>query len=191
MHVELLKRRFTVEEYHRMAQAGILSDDDRVELIQGEIVEMTPIGPRHAACVDRLTDRLTATLRARARVRIQGPIRLDPRSEPQPDLVLLRPRPDFYVRAHPGPEDVLLVIEVAESSLDLDREVKLPLCARAGIPTVWLVNLTGEYVEIHRLPSPEGFREVHQLGRGQPLTLEALPDLALTVDDVLGPPQTA
>jgi Uma2 family endonuclease len=186
MLLETLKRRFTVEEYYRMAQAGILREDDRVELIQGEIVEMTPIGPRHADCVDRLTSYVARVLGDRVRIRVQGPIRLGPHSELQPDLALLRPR--SYAQAHPGPGEVLLLVEVADTSLDYDRTVKLPLYARAGIPAVWLVDLSNELIELHRLPGPEGFREVEQHRRGQLLSLEGFPDFAPTVDDVLGPP---
>lgn len=108
MPIQLLKRRFTVEEYRQMAQAGILGEDDRVELIEGEIVEMTPIGSRHAACVKRLNHLLTQQVRERALVSVQDPIRLSAHSEPQPDLALLVPRPDFYARRHPGAAEVLL-----------------------------------------------------------------------------------
>lgn len=118
MAVRLLRRSFTVEEYYRMAQAGILTEDDRVELIEGEIIKMTPLGSRHAACVDRLTQLFSARIRGQAIVRVQNPIRLSERSEPQPDLALLRFRPDFYATAHPGPQDVLMVVEVAETSVD-------------------------------------------------------------------------
>jgi len=126
MAAPLVRHRFTVEEYHRMGQAGILSEDDRVELIEGEIVEMAPVGSRHAACVKRLNALLSRRAGGRALVSVQDPIRLGEHSEPQPDLALLKPREDFYAAAHPGPEDVLLVIEVAETSLEYDREVKLP-----------------------------------------------------------------
>lgn len=136
MSVQLLRRSFTVEEYHRMAEAGILREDDRVELLEGEIVEMTPIGSRHAACVDRLNQLGVRGVGPRAIVRVQSPVRLGERSEPQPDLTLLRARPDFYAHAHPGPADVLLIIEVAEASADADRTVKMPLYARAAIPEV-------------------------------------------------------
>ncbi len=110
------RRRFTIDEYHRMAAAGVLSEDDRVELLDGEIVQMSPIGSPHAGCVDRLTALFTRRLRSRAIVRVQSPIVLDRRSEPQPDLALLAPRPDFYATAHPRPRDVLLVIEVMDAS---------------------------------------------------------------------------
>ena len=187
MPVQVLRHRFTVEEYHKMAQVGILGEDDRVELIEGEIVEMPPIGSRHAACVNRLNRLLSAKVGGRAIVSVQNPIHLSERSEPQPDLALLKPRPDFYAAAHPRPEDVLLMIEVAEASVDYDREVKMPLYAQAGIPEVWLVDLQGEFIEVHRRPSARGYGEVRQARRGERLAPEALPDpkLELPVDDLL------
>ncbi len=133
--------RFTVEDYHKMAEVDILGEDDRVELIDGEIIEMAPIGRLHAVCVVRLTDLFGETLRRRAIVWAQNPIGLGERSEPQPDLALLRWRPNFYADADPRPEDVLLIIEVADTSLAYDRDIKVPLYARAGIPEVWLVDL--------------------------------------------------
>jgi len=184
--VQLLKRLFTVAEYHKMAEAGILSEDDRVELLEGEIVAMSPIGSRHAACVDRLAQCLVVQVGGRAIVRVQNPIRLGEHSEPQPDVALLKPRPDFYASSHPGPEHVLLVIEVAETSAAVDREVKVPLYARFGVPEVWLVDLAGDQVEVFREPSAEGYREVRVLRRGESLAPALLPDLLLPVDAVLG-----
>src|SRR3990170_251848 len=160
MSVRLLTRRFTVEEYYRMAQAGILSENDRVELIEGAIVEMAAIGSRHAACVGRLTAVFSAA-QTGGIAWVQNPIRLGRHSEPQPDLALLRPRPDFYAQAHPGPEDVLLVVEVADTSVESDRGVKVPLYARAGIAAAWLVDLAGERLIVHAAPAPEGYRAVH------------------------------
>ena len=186
MAVQLLKRLFTVAEYYRMAEAGILGEDDRVELIEGEIVEMSPIGSRHAACVMRLTELFSQQVGERAHVNVQNPIRLGEHSEPQPDLALLRRRPDFYATSHPGPSDVLLVVEVAETSADYDREVKLPLYARAGIGEVWLVALAEEGIEVYRQPSPQGYQEVQRLRRGQRVVAQAFPDLELAVGDVLG-----
>jgi Uma2 family endonuclease len=113
--------RFTVDDFHRMGEAGIFSEDDRVELLDGEIIEMTPIGSRHAACVDRLNRLLTSRLGTAAIVRIQSPVRLDDRSEPQPDITVLQSRTDFYEQAHPGPQDILLLIEVMDRSGELDR----------------------------------------------------------------------
>jgi Uma2 family endonuclease len=125
--VRVEKRRFSVHEYHRMAEVGILSEDDRVELIEGEILEMSPIGSRHAACVDRLNRLLNGFADLSAIVRVQSPILLDVNSEPEPDISLLRPSDDFYAGGHPTPGDVLLLIEVADTSVERDLEVKLPL----------------------------------------------------------------
>lgn len=183
---QVLKRLFTVAEYHRMAEAGILGEDDRVELLEGEIVEMSPIGSRHAGCVMRLNQLLSRQVGQGILVNIQNPIRMGEHSEPQPDLTLLRPRPDFYAQAHPGPADVLLLIEVAETSADSDRAVKLPLYARSGISEVWLVDLAEERVEVHRHPSPGGYQESRTVQRGERLAPQALPALDLAVEAVLG-----
>jgi Uma2 family endonuclease len=184
--MELQRRLFTADEYHRMAQAGILGEDDRVELVDGEIVEMTPIGSPHAACVDRLSVQLQQAIAGRGIVRVQGPIRLDARSEPQPDLSILRPRADFYAAAHPTPGDILLVIEVADSSLRYDRNVKIPLYARDAIAETWLVDLPNERVEMFREPAPDGYQSSRQIGRGEKLAPQALPDITLSVDKILG-----
>jgi Uma2 family endonuclease len=180
------KRLFTVEEYHRMSEAGILAADERVELIEGEIVQMAAIGSPHAGCVNRLTNLLAWRLGQRAVVAPQNPVRLGDRSEPQPDLALVRPRADFYSASHPVPEDVLLLVEVACSSLPEDRRLKVPLYARHGINEVWLVDLDGERLEVYREPAEDGYRNVQLLGRGQRVRLGAFPELELTVDEVLG-----
>jgi hypothetical protein len=117
MGADVKKRRFTVDEYHQMAQAGVLSEDDRVELIVGEVVEMAPIGSYHAACVKRVNRLLSSRLGDQAILSIQDPIRLDNQSEPQPDVALLSPRTDYYASTHPGPEDVLLLIEVGQGAV--------------------------------------------------------------------------
>jgi Uma2 family endonuclease len=187
MATGLTTRRFTVEDYYRMAEAGILTADERVELLDGAVAMMEPIGSPHAACVDRLNRLLNAAVGDRAIVRVQNPIRLDRYSEPQTDLALLRPRDDFYARAHPGPGDVLLVIEVAHKSAPVDRTVKLPLYARKGIPTAWLVLLEEDRILVHEQPGPEGYRAVRGRQRGDRLRLEALPGVDLPVADVLGP----
>lgn len=186
MEVQLLKHRFTVEEYDRMAQGGVFREDDRIELLEGEIVEMSPIGSRHASCVDRLNRLFSQRGEERAIVRVQNPICLDEHSEPQPDLALLKPRDDFYAQAHPGPGDVLLVVEVAETSAGYDREVKLPLYARAGISEVWLVDLAAGCVEIYQAPSAQGYGERRQVQPGDHLSPQACPDLDLVVDDIVG-----
>jgi Uma2 family endonuclease len=184
--IRLLKRRFTVEEYERMGQAGILSEDDRVELIDGEIIEMAPIGSRHAAVVNRLTDLLAPQVRSEAMATVQNPLRADPYSEPQPDLMLARRRADYYASGHPRGPDVLLVVEVSDTTLEYDRGVKVPLYARSGIPEVWIVALPGEEIVVFRQPSAEGYRLVTRLKRGDALSVEALPGVALTVEQVLG-----
>lgn len=186
MSTQVSKRLFTVEEYHRMAKAGILSEDDRVELIEGEIVEMPPIGSQHASCVNRLNRLFSQCVGERAIVSVQNPIYLSEYSEPQPDLALLRPRTDFYAQAHPQPQDILLVVEVADTSLTYDREVKIPLYAQSGIPEVWLVDLTANCIEAYRKPSPQGYQEIKRFQRDQNLFPQAFPDVGLTVQDILG-----
>ncbi len=186
MSLQAQRRLFTVAEYHQMAQAGILGEDDRVELIEGEIIAMNPIGSRHAAAVARLTRLLVEGAGGRALVWVQNPVQLDPCSEPRPDVALLRPRPDHYATAHPGPGDTLLIVEVADTSADYDRQVKVPLYARAGVPEVWLVDLDAQTVEIYRRPSPEGFGEREQVGRGGTVAPAGLPGLHLDVDGILG-----
>ncbi|MFQ5341468.1 MAG: Uma2 family endonuclease [Anaerolineae bacterium] len=186
MVVQVERRLFTVDEYYQMAEAGIFSEDDRVELIEGEIVEMSPIGSRHAACVNRLNGLFTRRMEGNAVVSVQNPIRLSEFSEPEPDLVLLRPRADFYAEAHPEPEDVLLVVEVAETSAGSDRTVEVPAYARAGVLEVWLIDLADETIEIYREPSPKGYGEIRHAWRGDQLSPQAFPDEQFSVDDVLG-----
>lgn len=179
------RRRFTVEEYHRMGEAGILREDDRVELLKGEIIQMAPIGSRHAACVSRLGDWLAKRLPDTAAVRIQNPIRLPPRSEPEPDLVVVRRRDDFYATAHPGPGDIFLLIEVADTSLEHDRDVKLPLYAAAGIPEVWIVDLERRRVLVYRQPAGASYRQVTVVEEGT-LSPTAFPQLAIRLDEITG-----
>jgi Uma2 family endonuclease len=185
MAIQVSRRLFTVEEYHAMARAGILGEDDRVELIEGEVTEMAPIGSRHDAVVDRLNQLFSRHPDVNAIIRVQNPIRLGEHSEPQPDLALLRPRPDFYSPAHPGSKDILLVIEVAETSADYDRETKIPLYARWGILEVWVVNLEGEAIEVYQKPSPEGYHEMKTLHRGDRLSPGSFPELKLPVEEIL------
>ena len=152
MPVWTTRRRFTVEEYHRMVHAGIFQEDDRIELLEGEVVEMTPIGSRHSGCVNRLTRLLSERSSGRALVSVQNPIRLAEHSEPQPDVALLTPRPDYYGNSHPEPGDILLLIEVTETSESYDRAVKVPLYARYGVQEVWLVDLAEDVVVVYRQP---------------------------------------
>lgn len=186
MGMDVKPRRFTVEEYYEMGRAGILHEDDRVELIEGEIVEMSPIGSRHAACVKRLIHGFVTRIGDRAVVSAQDPVRINRLSEPQPDLAVLQPRQDYYAIGHPGPEDVLLLIEVAETSANYDREVKLPLYARAGIPEVWLVDLEAGLVEVHRRPSDELYRDTEHRQPGESVNPDVFPELMLAVGDLVG-----
>lgn len=185
MALELKRRRFTVDEYHQMAQAGILDEDDRLELIDGEIVEMTPIGARHAECVDRLTDLFFHTLGNAARVRVQNPVRLDEHSEPQPDIALVHRKPGLYASGHPTPEDIFLLVEVAETSSEPDRRVKVPLYARSGIPEVWLVDLEQETITAYLDPSSDGYRTAQVFRRGESLAPSAFPDRPISINDIL------
>ena len=186
MAVSLTRRRFTASEYNRMAEAGILSEDDRVELIDGEIVEMAPIGRRHAGAVNRINDQFTRGFATEALTAVQNPVRLGEHSEPQPDVALLRRRPDFYASAHPTPADVLLLVEVAETSAAADRQVKIPLYARGGIPEVWLTDLDQDAITVYRDPSANGYGTVFTVRRGEQLAPLAFPDRLLTAADILG-----
>jgi Uma2 family endonuclease len=184
---QLVTHRFTAKDFHRMVEAGILREDDRVELLHGEIVDMPPIGPGHASGVKRLLNSfLPLQLEGRVIISVQDPIHLGEHSEPQPDLALLRPRPDFYAQGHPTPQEVLLAVEVMESSAGYDREVKVPLYARVGIPETWLVDVQQGLIEVYREPSPGGYRQVYTRRRGERLSPAAFPQFSLTVDAVLG-----
>ena len=169
-----------------MAEAGILGEDDRVELIEGEIVQMAPMGSRHAACIRRLEALLSQLAGSPGIVSTQCPIRLDDDSEPEPDLALLKPREDFYSQEHPGPGDMLLVIEVSDTSAEYDTEVKLPLYARAGIPETWLVNLATGTVEVHAGSSSRGYSQTTRARRGERARSTVLPQLSVKVQDILG-----
>jgi Uma2 family endonuclease len=182
----LLKGALTVDDYHRLADAGILGEDDRVELLNGQIVEMTPIGPDHAGTVDALTRLFSQLVGDAAIVRVQNPITLDSGSEPRADLSLLRPRGDAYRRAHPRPADIFLVVEVSDSSIDYDREIKVPLYARAGIPEVWLVDMGADRLETYRSPSADGYATTGIVARGESVSASHLPHVTLTVNDILG-----
>ena len=171
------RRLFTVDEYYRMAKAGILRPDERVELIEGEIMAMAPMGSPHAAGVDRTNRLFSLSVGERAIVRVQSAVRLSERAEPEPDLALLRPRPDFYAARHPGPDDVLLIVEVSDTTLAYDLQVKVPMYAAAGIPEVWVVDLPHACLHVSREPVGGEYRDVAVLGRDDAVTLLALPDI--------------
>ena len=186
MASRLLKGPFTVDAYQRLAELGVLRENDRVELIAGQVVEMTPLGPRHAACVDRLTRGFSALVADRAIVRVQSPIVLGRHAAPQPDVALLRPPIERYADAHPGAPDVLLVVEVADTSGDYDRSVKMPLYARAGIPEAWLVNLPADRIQVYRDPAGGEYSSVRFVSRGDTITPLHFPTVTVAADDILG-----
>jgi Uma2 family endonuclease len=184
MSVEYQKRFFNVEEYYRMAEAGVLTPNDHVELIEGEIIEMSPIGGPHAACVRKLGALLARLLADSAILSIQNPVAINGYSEPQPDIAILKARDDFY-STHPTPDDVLVIIEVADTSVEYDRNVKMPLYARAAIPEAWLVNLPKGVIEIYTQPVGGLYQRCQIFKKGQAIVSEALAGLSLSVDDVL------
>lgn len=185
MAAQPVRHRFTVDDYYRMAEAGILSWEDRVELIEGEIVDMSPIGVRHAQCVDRLNMLLSSISLGKAIVRVQSPIRLDEHSEPQPDLTLLRLRDYSHDHRHPGPEDVLLLIEVSDTTLTMDQKAKLPLYARAAIQEVWIINLQQDRIEVYAQPEGDTYKMVQPVVRGQSISVPTFPAARLQVEDIL------
>lgn len=154
-----IRRKISVTEYHRMAEAGILTEDDRVELLNGEIIVMRPIGPSHTAHVKGINRILSRLLEGLATVGVQDPIVLNDLSEPIPDISILRWRQDDYLHAHPKPQDVLLLIEVADSSVNIDRDAKMPTYAQAGIPEYWIVNIPAKKVEVYRYPVENYYQE--------------------------------
>lgn len=184
MTLQLTRRRFTVHEYYQMAQAGILTEDDRVELIKGEIIQMPPIGPPHNARVTWLNWLFNRAFGDVAFVQPQGPVRLSDDSEPQPDLALIRRRPG-YTAGHPTPDDVFLIVEVG-TTVQYDREVKALLYARSGIPEYWLFDVNQETITVYRDPTPEGYPTVQVLRRGDRIAPLAFPDWELVGDDLLG-----
>lgn len=181
------KRRFTVAEYYRMAEVGILRPEERVELIEGEIIVMPPIGPGHSGEVNRLNHRFSHPDNHRFIVHVQNPVQLGDGSELEPDVALLSYRDDYYGSAHPTPADVLLVIEVADSSLEYDRGVKAHLYGRAGVPETWVKNLPEDCIERFTEPGPEGYSQHSVHHRGETLAPVSLPDLELPVDELLPP----
>jgi Uma2 family endonuclease len=189
---ELPRHLWTVDEYHRMGEVGLLDADARVELIEGEIVEMAPIGDAHAAAANRLTRLLVLAVGERGIVAVGNPVRLSPRSEPQPDFSVLRPRADYQTRG-PRPEDVMLAVEVSDTTLQRDRQVKLTLYASVGIREFWIVNLEAREVEIYRSPTGDTYASVERKGLGGvatiealPTTIEALPGVTIVISQLLG-----
>ena len=185
MATEISKRLFTVHDYHRMVDAGILCEDDRVELIHGEVLAMSPIGPPHSAAVLRANQALVRIVGDHAIVGVQGSVRLDEYDEPQPDLYLLRPKEDFYASGHAGPSDIFLIIEVADSSLKYDNTIKRSLYAETGVPEYWISDLQNDcliaYSDLHE----KSYRTTRQFQRGSAIAPRLLSECRIPVDVLL------
>ncbi len=183
VETQVTRRRFTIHEYHRMAEAGIFGEDERVELIEGEVVEMNPIGSRHANCVRNLNRILSRQAGDDLLVDVQNPIRLDEHREPQPDVAIIRAR--NYRDSLPNAEDVLLAIEVSDTTLAYDKNVKLPLYARFGIPEVWILDVESNIIERHTEPHGNVYRLTARAGKGETFASKVLPDLSVAADSIL------
>jgi Uma2 family endonuclease len=179
------KHRFSVKEYYRMSETGVLRPDARVELLNGEIIDMSPIGPFHGGLVNRLVRLFTKNANGRWIVSAQNPLRLDDHSEPEPDVMLLKPAADDYTSRHPRPDDVFLLIEVSDTTLDYDRTEKLPAYGRAGVAEVWIVNLNDSTIEAYREPHFTGYGSKTLLRAGDTIAPLAFPDAALDVAELL------
>ena len=186
MSAQLEPRLFNVTEYYKMAKAGILKPDDRVELIEGEIIKMTAIGSPHAACVSRLVRLLSKAIGDTAILSPQNPVRLGDFSEPVPDIALLKLRDDYYATRHPTPTDALMLIEVADSSLLKDRNIKVPLYARAGISEIWIINLPKEIIEVYSDPHLGKYRKCQKFKSGDVVKSPTVKGLSLKVSEILG-----
>lgn len=179
------RRRFTVDEYYKLAEVGILATDERVELLAGEIIKMAPIGSKHAGGVTQFAEEFSVRLGRRVTVRVQNPVRLSGGEEPEPDIAVLYRKDDGYASGHPGPEDVILLIEVADSSVGFERRHKLPMYALHGIPEVWLGDINARRVEVHDEPMAAGYARVRVFDAGETLSPGAFPDLEIPVSDVM------
>jgi Uma2 family endonuclease len=186
MQTEPTKRLFTVDEYYKMSEVGILRADIRTELINGEIIEMSPMGSRHASAVSRLNEFLVPLLKGKAQLRPQLPLRLNDYNEPEPDLCFVKPRLDYYGRKHPGSSDTLLAIEVSDSSLRYDRDVKSGVYSTARMQEFWIVHLKGDVLLVFRDPSKGAYKTSLTLHRGESVKSLAFPEIEITVSDLLG-----
>jgi Uma2 family endonuclease len=185
MPLKLDRRLVSVSEYHLMGEVGILKETDHVELIRGEIIEMSPIESKHATCVKRVNALFNRILRDQAIVSIQDPVSLDLYSEPEPDIALLRPPLDAYSERHPRPDDIFLVIEVADSSFDYDLEIKVPLYAEAGIRECWLVDLIRQEIQLFREPLNGKYQQEETIVPDGDLHITEF-EVSFSAKDVLG-----
>ena len=186
MRIEATKKLFTVDEFYRIIETGIFPEGQRVELIDGEIIEMSPIGTRHAGCVNRANTFFTEAFGRNAIVSIQNPLRLSEFTEVLPDVVVFKPRADFYVSERPTPADVFFLVEVADTTLRYDRNVKVPRYAAAGIAEVWIEDLKGDSLLVYRDPAEKTFKTSLTLHRGDSVSPLAFPAVKFKVEDLLG-----
>ncbi len=183
--IQASRKCFSVTDYHKMNRAGIFAPNERTELIQGEVVTMSPIGSHHAACVDRLNRIFVKVFPDQVIVRVQNPVRIDDWTELEPDIAVVNFQSDFYKNSHPEPPDVHLIIEVADTTLHYDRKVKLPIYAACGIAEVWLADLTNSNIEIYSSPSESGYETIRIFRKNKPIESSAFPDLHICVDDIV------
>jgi Uma2 family endonuclease len=185
MTAQLEQRLFTVDEVERMVQAGVFNEDDRLELIEGVLVKMSPQGARHSGYIDRVSRFFHRLDLPDTIVRVQSSIQLGPHTAPEPDIAILRFREDFYEDRLPGPKDVLLAIEVSETTLAADRKVKMPLYAKAGIPEAWVLDVVGKAIEQYSEPRGRTYRSVRRYGKGEDLVSVAFPGLVISTNLIL------
>lgn len=186
MHTEVTKKLFTVDEYYRMAEAGILNEDSRVELIEGEIIQMSPIGVRHASCVSRAIKLFLTKLGDRIVLSPQNPLRLSNITEPQPDILLLKPRADFYGSQHPTGDSVYVVLEISDTTLRYDRDRKLPLYAKSKVPEVWIEDLQSDAILVYRNPEKDRYLISLTFRRGDQISVATFPEILFEVADLIG-----
>jgi Uma2 family endonuclease len=186
METEVTRKLFTVDEFCRMGEAGIFGEEPRLELIEGEIIEMSPVGIRHVSCVNRASALFASRLAGKAMFSVQNPVVLSNDTMPQPDIVLAGPREDFYSNQRISPADTLLVLEVSDTTLRYDRKRKMPLYAKWGVPELWIENLENDVILIFRDPRPSGYANALTLHRGESIALVAFPEIHFTVDELLG-----
>jgi Uma2 family endonuclease len=186
MRAEITKKLFTVAEYYRMAEVGILDPEARLELLEGEIVEMSPVGVRHVNCVNRANNLFARRLGERAIVSVQNPLQLSEYTEPQPDVVLLKPSDDFYAQKKISWEDAILVIEVSDTTLRHDRDRKLPLYAKAGVSELWIEDLKHDTIFVYRDPGPKTYASALAFCRGDSINVAAFADITFKVEDLIG-----
>jgi Uma2 family endonuclease len=184
--MEIAKKLFTVEDYYRMAEVGILGPEDRVELIDGEILQMSPLGNKHIACSNRATMLFTEAFGRAVIVSVQNPLRLDTYNEPQPDIIILKPHPDFYESKRVSSEDALLVVEISDTSLVFDLKTKLAHYASSRVQEYWIEDLQHNLLLVFRGPAGSNYKESLTFRRGDRVSLLAFPDTTLKVEDLLG-----